>query len=106
MRPLARSMLNDCLRAVTVDVSEKKPLGAFEPSLIRKIGSVPFDCVKIDWMRAAEIPRPSSSLWQLLHVRPFAPRFWKNGLAVSMVPVLEKTSPRPNELAKLELLAS
>ena len=93
MTPWARSMLNDVRRAAVEDVSEKNPVGAFDPSLMRKIGSSPFDWVKIELMRATEMPNPSSSLWQLLHVRPLAPRFRKKGFVVAFVltdPVSEK----------------
>jgi hypothetical protein len=106
MVPNASSWLNDCRRTATDEVWEKNPVGAFEPSLIRKSGSVPLVALKMALMRAVEMPRPSSSLWQLLQVRPLMPRFWKNGLAVSMLPVDEKTSAVPNGLENALLLMS
>src|SRR5579859_1793863 len=97
MVPKASSWLNDCLRKATDETCENHPVGAFEPSLMRKIGSRPCDELKRALMRAVEMPSPSSSLWQLLHVRPLMPRSLKNGLFVSMFPsgVDEKTSAVP-----------
>src|SRR5260370_5476303 len=106
MTPNGSRWLNDCRRNETDEIWENPPVGAFEPSLIRKIGSSPFVALKMALMRAVEMPSPSSSLWQLLQVRPLMPRFWKNGLFVSMLPVDEKTSAVPNGLENALLLLS
>jgi hypothetical protein len=63
----------------------------FDPSLIQdrivSVGRVEDRVDPRDWM-----PKPCSSLWQLLHVRPLIPRFRKNGFLpdVSMFPAVEK----------------
>src|SRR6266496_3612753 len=98
MVPWLSSMLKETLRWSSVDVWAKKPLGALDPSLMRNSGWRPSVLVKVERIFESEMPSPLSSLFQLLHVRPLIPSFWKNGFAVSMLPAVECTSRVPTPL--------
>src|ERR1700722_15760162 len=60
----------------------------FEPSIGRKIGSVPCVCRNLNSTFAAETDMPSLGWWHVPHVRPFVPMLWKNGPVRSMPPPL------------------
>src|SRR4051794_30688352 len=75
IRPLVSSMLYAVRRAASVETSA---LGEFEPSTVRKIGSVPLDASNRAWTPAGAIDQPWSIWWQVKHARPLLPSAWKN----------------------------
>src|SRR2546425_10639185 len=77
MRPLLSSMLYAARRAWALETWAR---GELEPSLTRKIGSVPPVASKRVWIPAALTPMFWLGWWHVTHRRPFAPRLRKKGL--------------------------
>jgi hypothetical protein len=50
------------------------------------MGSVPLVALNRACTSSGEIVHAVEETWQLLQVRPFVPRFWKNGLVTSIAP--------------------
>src|SRR5215470_1953459 len=71
------------MRALTVETSA---LGQLEPSLVRNMGSVPALASNFACTSAGVIVHAELEMWHELHVRPFVPRFWKNGFVMSIPP--------------------
>ena len=95
------SMLYAARRALSVDTSA---WGEFEPSLVRKTGSVPPVASKRAWTPCGVIVHPVAGWWQLTQARPFVPRLWKNGPVRSTVPVVLKVAATPLGLANGSML--
>src|SRR6516225_1645638 len=77
IRPLLSSMLYAVRREATDETSAS---GEFDPSLVRKIGSVPPVASNRFWTSSGVIVQPAAATWQEEQDRPFVPRLWKNGL--------------------------
>src|SRR5215470_430636 len=73
------------MRALTVETSA---LGQLEPSLVRNMGSVPALASNFACTSAGVIVHAELEMWHELHVRPFVPRFWKNGFVMSIPPLV------------------
>src|SRR5262245_23139166 len=87
IRPFFNSMLYAARRAATV---ETFACGEFDPSLVRKMGSIPrvfSNRARTSW---GEIAQPVEGTWHETHDLPFVPRLWKNGF--------EKSSGRPSSV--------
>src|SRR5207237_9616033 len=54
-----------------------------DPTLVRKLGSIPPDASNRFWTSAGVIVQPAAATWQEAQDRPFVPRLWKNGLEKS-----------------------
>src|SRR3954447_26597663 len=89
---LLRSMLYALARALGVDTSA---LGQLEPSLVRKIGSIPFVALNFACTSAGVIDHAEPARWHVLHVRPFVPSGRKNGFVTSTFPYVSRS---PEEL--------
>ena len=76
MTPFVRSMLYARRRPSTVETSAS---GEFEPSLVRKIGSMPLVASNLVRMPAGVTVMLLSAWWHVTHRRPFAPRSRKKG---------------------------
>src|ERR687885_765187 len=85
--PLVSSMLYAARRASAVETSA---LGEFAPSLGRKSGSRPLVALKRARTAAGVMVHPTCRSWHVAQVRPFVPRDWKNGLVVSIEPLVVK----------------
>jgi hypothetical protein len=83
IRPLLSKRLYAAFRAAKVETSA---LGQLDPSTVRKIGSVPLVELKRVCTSSGEIVQAFDETWQLLQVRPFVPRLWKNGVVTSIGP--------------------
>src|SRR3954468_21000930 len=87
MSPRSSRRLYAARRAATVETSA---LGQLAPSLVRKMGSVPLVALKRACTPAGVTVQASEETWQELQVRPLVPSSWKNGLEMSMPPVVVK----------------
>ena len=72
-------------RALTVETLAS---GEFEPSLVRKMGSVPFVRLNRACTPAGVMVQASSARWQVPQLRPLVPRFWKNSFLKSIDPLV------------------
>src|SRR5437867_12031875 len=80
MRPFVRSMLYAARLAATVETSAS---GEFEPSLVRKIGSLPRVASNRSCRPAGVTVMLFSGWWHVTQRRPFTPRSRKKGLSVA-----------------------
>src|SRR6266704_2691164 len=99
--PLLSSMLYAARRASSVETSA---LGEVEPSLVRKIGSVPPVASKRACTLAGVTVQPVLGWWQLTQARPLVPRLWKNGPVRSTLPAVLKVAASPVGLANGSIL--
>src|SRR5438309_2130880 len=76
MSPLVRSIEYAPRRAATLETSRT---GEFDPSTVRKIGSVPPVASKRACTPAGVIPQFAAGSWHVAHTRPFVPFDTKNG---------------------------
>src|SRR5215470_1316838 len=95
MRALLRSMLYAARRARGVDTSA---VGEFDPSLVRKIGSVPAVRKKRTCTPGGVMVHPSDCTWHEAQLRPFVPKLWKNGPLRSMAPARLNVAANPLSL--------
>lgn len=72
--------------AASVDTSA---FGEFEPSTVRKIGSVPLVASNRAWTPAGVIDQPWSISWQVKHARSLLPSTWKNAPVWMITPAVE-----------------
>jgi len=67
---------------------ETYALGQFDPSTVRKIGSVPWVALNFACTSAGVIVQAELDMWHMLQVRPLVPKLWKNGLLISIPPAV------------------
>src|SRR5438046_91071 len=83
LTPGCSNMLYAVRRALTVETSA---FGAWAPSLVRKIGSVPEVLSNRACTLAGLIVQPRACSWQGPHVLPLLPSDWKIALFGSSAP--------------------
>src|SRR5882672_9759360 len=92
MTALVISMLYALRRARIVDTSA---VGEFDPSLVRKIGSVPAVRMNRACTPRGVMVQPSACTWHDAQLRPLVPRLWKNGPLRSIAPARLKVAAKP-----------